>query len=384
MGNLRQVIKEIFFSTPFAAVLLTLGFALSVTLCACGDDDYEGGPQKLTGPLSLVQLGDSVASGEGTLYGLTYNTTERIWNPPAVDWPVWYGEHQQCHSSEYAYAFVVSKMLQNQGWDNRLTTFACSGASYKNGIATDEYLCPDAPDKDPWFCPKEQEVQYRPAQFGDWDTKTDLNNAYDLAEPDIVFITSGANDVEFEYILLGCEGSVLFPHIVDCKTGGKTEEKFLNDLDEFETNYKRLIEQIKERGQAVGKVPKVVFTSYHDPFPDPETESQQIEGCWDLGVLSVDPDKITFLRSLLSVFNKRIEKVVSDYANDESISVVYVDIQDVLNGHEWCTDDPWAYGLTALIWDDFKCKAPFHPTPEGQKAIAQMVYDAILPMLEYK
>jgi len=53
-----------------------------------------------------------------------------------------------------------------------------------------------------------------------------------------------------------------------------------------------------------------------------------------------------------------------------------------LNGHEWCTDDPWAYGLTALIWDDLKCKAPFHPTPEGQKAIAQRVYDAILPMLE--
>lgn len=82
------------------------------------------------------------------------------------------------------------------------------------------------------------------------------------------------------------------------------------------------------------------------------------------------------------MFNKRIEKVVSDYENDESISVVYVDIQDVLSGHEWCTDDPWAYGFTALIWDDFKCKAPFHPTPEGQKAIAQRVYEAILPMLE--
>jgi len=55
IGNLRQVIREIFSSTPFAAVLLSLGFALSVILCACGDDDYDGGPQKLTGPHTRME-----------------------------------------------------------------------------------------------------------------------------------------------------------------------------------------------------------------------------------------------------------------------------------------------------------------------------------------
>jgi hypothetical protein len=46
--------------------------------------------------------------------------------------------------------------------------------------------------------------------------------------------------------------------------------------------------------------------------------------------------------------------------------------------HRWCTNDPWAYGLSIYKVSEpssFYSLAPFHPTPAGQRAIA----DAVIP-----
>lgn len=41
-------------------------------------------------------------------------------------------------------------------------------------------------------------------------------------------------------------------------------------------------------------------------------------------------------------------------------------------GHEGCSSDPWAYGLSILILHD-DSQAPFHLTPDGQAAVARVV-----------
>jgi len=44
--------------------------------------------------------------------------------------------------------------------------------------------------------------------------------------------------------------------------------------------------------------------------------------------------------------------------------------------HIWCTDAPWAYGLSIYhVYDpdSFDSQAPFHPTPDGQNSIATSV-----------
>ena len=42
--------------------------------------------------------------------------------------------------------------------------------------------------------------------------------------------------------------------------------------------------------------------------------------------------------------------------------VTIADISKVVQGHEYCTSDPWTYGLSVLLVNDDSL-APFHPTP---------------------
>ncbi len=49
-----------------------------------------------------------------------------------------------------------------------------------------------------------------------------------------------------------------------------------------------------------------------------------------------------------------------------------VDISGAVQGHEFCTSDPWTYGLSVLLEND-DSQAPFHPTPKGQAAIAALI-----------
>jgi len=70
--------------------------------------------------------------------------------------------------------------------------------------------------------------------------------------------------------------------------------------------------------------------------------------------------------------------------NDTSVALA--DISRAMTGsddasHRWCTDDPWAYGLSIYSGYDpanWTSLAPFHPTPDGQRRIAQLV----IPVLD--
>jgi hypothetical protein len=176
--------------------------ALVVTAAACG-----GASSSSSTPshqLSIVSIGDSLASGEGIAYGYTYDNS-----PPTPHWvggvanPTWAGPYQQCHQTGAAYGAVVEQARRA-----RFTNLACTGSTYVDGITA------------PWTFPRYPVV---PAQFGDWTTKANLDPAYDQAAPDVVLVTFGADDVKFKDLLVSCVvAAVADPHVCTQQDPGAT------------------------------------------------------------------------------------------------------------------------------------------------------------------
>src|ERR1700733_8592652 len=87
---------------PLVAVICTL-CVLGLAAAACSSPPAAAP----AGPRSIVQLGDSVASGEGTLYGYTYDTNTQRWTGGNID-AVWPGPYPLCHDSPDAYGHVLA------------------------------------------------------------------------------------------------------------------------------------------------------------------------------------------------------------------------------------------------------------------------------------
>jgi lysophospholipase L1-like esterase len=312
-----------------------------------------------------------------------------------VDNPTWEGPYQLCHDSKQAYGDVVAAKV---GAD--LAKFACTGATYENGVIGERVVGHQI---------------YRPAEFGDWANQTNLNPEYDDAKPDLVIVTFGADDVHFVDIVTYCatgytaddadmlqaiaesedpgqrireefvkrfpnrealeaaravEG--LFDYCTAKDPGAPIEKLFWDPIRNgtLTAHYQALVTAIQERGQKVGKVPHIVFTTYHNPLPGP---SESID-CADLGDLS--RDEIDYLITLEQTLGQTIQDAVGHLDG-----VTVADLFDVMDGHKFCTDDPWTYGLSILLLDT-ESQAPFHPTPAGQEAIAALVEAAIPSSLE--
>lgn len=357
--------------------------ALLVGACGGGSDapaDFDGRP-----PLSVVVLGDSIASGEGINYGYTYYYSDIFpghWEGGVVN-PVWQGNYPLCHDSALAYGDVLAPMI-----GATLTKFACTGSTYDNGIAFDR---------------RYGGALYRPAQFGNWLAMTNLNAAYDAAMPDVVIVTLGADDVSFADIFTYCMVGVTdtAAEAALARAPDRSQQLRANFLKRFPTidawvnrapratssictadnpgspilnlfwdpinsgqiagNYRNLVAAIKARGEKAGKVPKIIFTTYHQPLPGPS----QSRSCEDLGILA--DDEIDYL---ITLQNKLKETLIAAVDGIEGVSVA--DISGVVKGHEYCTRDPWTYGITVLYYNK-ESLAPFHPIPQGQAAIAAVL-----------
>ena len=216
----------------------------------------------------------------------------------------------------------------------------------------------------------------RPAEFGNWAAKTELNPTYDKAKPDLVLVTMGADDVQFVHIVEGCIENAYEYYwdaaTLECVTGnpGPTvTTDFLNYLPTLRTHLQTLAQWITARGTADGSVPKVVFTDYYDPLPQGTTT------CPDSNYLY--PAQIRYLSSLLHELDATVVKTIDGLGNPD---VAVADLSGALAGHEWCTSNPWAYGLSiyhVTSPSSFESQAPFHPTPRGQQQLASLVQPVV-------
>lgn len=368
-----------------AAVALALTVPLLLAACGGSGTRAGGGDTETAAPSSIIVLGDSIASGEGINYGYTYYTGFPNHWTGGTDNPTWAGQYQLCHQSVQAYGDLVATSFKAD-----LATFACTGSTYENGIAFDR---------------RYDGQLYRPAQFGDWLSMRKLNPDYDAAKPDTVIITLGADDVHFADILTFCATgysaadaeevdaiaslrdprprlranyAAKFPtlealaarppraessYCTAANPGSVIENDFWDPINsgQIASHYVDLVTAIRARGQRAGKVPRIVFTTYQNPLPAPD---QSIE-CLDLGDLT--RAETNYTRSLIETLQDTLIDAVSDLPG-----VTVADISHALDGHQFCTSDPWSYGLTVLALDTAS-NAPFHPTPDGQKAIAAIV-----------
>ncbi len=330
---------------PTVAALALVG-----TATACGSSSTSSSASH---QLSIVSIGDSIASGEGIAYSYTYDSA-----PPSPHWvggvpnPTWAGPYQQCHQTTAAYGAVVAQARRA-----RFTNLACTGSTYVDGITG------------PWSFSGKPTA---PAQFGDWATKANLNPVYDQASPDVVLVTFGANDVMFKELVVSCVVAGFADHNVCTQQdpGPTVTTDVLDQLPTLSQHYRSLATAIRARGQAAhpSKIPFVVFTSYPDPLPAPGADIS-FTACPDAAHLSAA--QIAYLSSLLQLQLQTLRGAVGGMRG-----VAVADVTGSLAGHRWCSSDPWAYGASVLALN-LDSGAPVHPTPQGQQAVAQAVLKVI-------
>lgn len=322
------------------------------------------------GPKSIVQLGDSIASGEGTLYGFSFDTATGKWVGPKVPDPTWLPPYPDCHESKYAYGQVVAASFPRA----RFTQLGCTGATFDKGIAG------------AWSSSV-------PAEFGNWDTKANLNSRYTDAKPDLVLVTLGADDVQFVNVVTQCIKSNYDPfyRTTQCTAAEPKgpsdviEKDFVDYLPTLEAHLKTLVGWIEARGKAEGAVPKIVFTTYANPLPS-DAPAGGKNYCPDSWLFY--NDQMDYLSSLVPELDSHIVDAIHSYVDkhhDKNIKVV--NLSSAFDGHRWCAKDsaghyiaPYAYGLSIYphytsLYDPNP--AAFHPTPAGQKVIAKLVKPAV-------
>ncbi len=349
-----------------------------VTLCAVTAVILNATPAsaQTAGPTSIVQLGDSIASGEGTLYGFTFDTATGKWVGPANANPTWAGPYQDCHQSADAYGQVVAATYPKATF----TQLACTGATFDKGISG------------PWSSTV-------PPEFGDWETRTELNPRYTAAHPNLVLVTLGADDVKFVDIVTQCAEYVYYHPFsaVQCTAAQPNgpndvvKHDFTDYVPTLEKNLTTLAGWIEARGTRLGskdRPPKIVFTTYANPLPANAPAGGK-NFCPDTWLLY--NDQLTYFSSLVAQLDRDIVTTIDTYAtehHDKNIAVA--DLSNTYDGHQWCATGtggsyvaPMAYGFSIYPhYSSLKSPNPaaFHPTPAGQKAIATKV-EAVVTQL---
>ncbi len=343
-------------------------------------------------PATVVEMGDSIAAGEGALDGFFYspaNGETGLWSGGVANAPG-LGSYPECHDSGYAYGQLLSAALRTN-----FVTLACTGASYAEGITVPEVF------RNPLGIVTETV----PAQFP--------SSTYDAAEPDAVVMTYGADDVKFSSIAEECIASALAssprtkgfvigaslvsenPEVAkllalalagpeqctQANKGSTVEADFTEQLPHLKETYAQIVSAVESQGREASppRVPKVIITNYMDPFPPNNI------GCADTWPL--DNAQLAYFTELFTALNSTIRSAVIGLNNP---NVRFVDISKALDGHTWCSSEPWDYGLSVIfssgqllnfLTGEGVSKAPFHPTPAGQAAIAKLVRPVVAETL---
>ena len=352
-------------------VLLAAGL-VAAAACSSGADSRAvrtgATPSQTSGilktPQRVVQIGDSIASGEGIDYGYTYNPDSREWTGGDLN-ATWAEPYQGCHVSDITHGLAYGSRVATF-FHATFTQFACSGATFANGVRAPQLSNGNV---------------LRPAQFGDYTAKTNLNAAYDEANPDLVLVTLGADDVQFSAIVEHCIYNAYYYYFgvskeecISTNPGTTIQQDFFDYLPTLRKDYATLIGWIQQRARDHNQpVPKVVFTTYANPLPDSGVK------CPDVSWLY--PAQVDYLSSLVGMMDQTI--IASMPVGGRGVTVA--DIQKAYRpldaDHRFCSSDPWVYGLSIYHLTDrssFKSQAPFHPTPSGQQSIADFVAPAVV------
>jgi hypothetical protein len=458
-------------------LLLAVALTSSIAVAALSGGTSSPGAAAAPSPPSIVQLGDSIASGEGTLYQAPdpkksngqlyfcktasdpssncysyvygyYNGYWKNWpsTSPATWTPSGSPAYPECHQSPDAYGQIVAAAN-----DAKFTQLACTGASFLTGVTGDESFPQGSVYSSPFLGPytagaptvPSGGAASVPAQFGDIatdGTPSNVNAAYTSANPNVVLLTLGADDLKFVDILSACiewnylpagprsgaasgaasygsrySGSLQCSDDNDVDKKGPTgsgypdgviQDYYANQLVALHSHLTSLLTAIEKEGQQQGQSgpPKIVITNYPNPLPD--NLPQKSGSSW---ASDYCPDTFPLYNAQVDYFSGLVDELDSDIAGWVSTyqktsafgdNVGFVNLSNLDQGYQWCDDksgnlspsthdlqyrEPYAYGFsvngTSTSLARYPAPAIFHPTITGQQQIATCVKPAVAALL---
>jgi hypothetical protein len=193
------------------------------------------------------------------------------------------------------------------GW--RALNLACDSATIANGL----------------LGPQPLGGQQIPAQIGSLDQ---------VQNPTVVIVSVGADDLQWSAILQYCAATP------QCDSEA-SNAYFQQKLSQFSTDYLQLLIQL---GSLPGH-PRVIINRYYDPF------GNNVSCITQRGLTAA---KVTTIQTWLAALNNVLAKGAAQSG--------FLSPQPSFAGHALCSPQPYVQGLSD--------PAPFHPTAEGQLAIA--------------
>jgi len=265
-----------------------------------------------------------------------------------------YGSPDFCHQTPQAYPRITAQIL-----NATLLHLACTGSTAHNGVSGSR------------------------SEKGQFEAQAQLQSAagtpYGDADPDVVTLSLGANDINFADVVKRCYLYGWGPS-ADCNTDD-AQRIFEAALVKQREGLESVLTLIRTIGREDDKIPLVALSLYFDPFP------AQYPGvdCIDMApkpTLTLSASEMGWLRAGLLELNDGIRKSGGAFSN-----VVVIPAPLEFRAHPFCTSSagdsgPWAFGVSTvpssgLSEFDLYRKAPFHPTAAGQKAIATDVAAAL-------
>lgn len=173
---------------------------------------------------------------------------------------------------------------------------------------------------------------------GGHEVGAQLDRAFTGGTPSLITITVGANDMQWVTFLRKCYTS-------QCGTNLDTTATSLL-RQTMASKLSTSLDEIQRRSN--GSPPPVIMTGYYHP----------VSPLCNLAANNITQAEIDWMNNQLDLLNQAIAQTVSHYGFAHFAPIDF-------SNHELCTADSWVQGPNDA--------APFHPTNEGQQAIASAV-----------
>jgi hypothetical protein len=173
-----------------------------------------------------------------------------------------------------------------------------------------------------------------PQSQGGLQITPQVDSLNQVQDPTVVIVSVGADDLQWSTILQVCAAT---PQCDNRASNAYFQQK----LAQFSTDYLQLLIQL---GSLPGH-PRVIINRYYDPF------GSNVSCITQRGLTQA---KVATIRTWLAALNQVLAKGAAQSG--------FLSPQPSFAGHTLCSPQPYVQGLTDV--------APFHPTAEGQLAIA--------------
>lgn len=223
-----------------------------------------------------------------------------------------------CDRTDQSYPHQLAELKKY-----KLTNLACSGATLTAGISG-------------------------PQDVNKLSVKAQLEQLYAQPKPNTITLTIGANDANWVKFITSC-------YAANCATPAQSAA-FSAQLPAINAAYQQALKSIEAHYSTAGaKPPRVLVTDYYHLYPAAAAKCQDTAG--------VDANEQQWVRQQITLLNDSINRNTQPFKS----FATFVSID--FTGHEACSTIPYVQGIND--------KEPFHPTAEGQTAIAQQLSKAI-------